>query len=470
MLACAGLAVAACALPAENSMPQAKPNVVVFLVDDLGWKDVGFMGSTFYETPHIDALAHKGMKFTQAYASHPVCSPSRAAFMTGKDPARLQITDWIPGFKAKDPKLKTPEIELQLSLDETTIAEVFQAADYKTLFTGKWHLGETEEYWPEFHGFDVNIGGHNRGAPPGGYFSPYKNPRLSDGPKGEFLTERLGEETAEFIEQNAAESFFVYHSFYSVHTPIQADPKRLDYYKAKAEKIGAELELGREGRYESISNLKQNNPQYATMVSAVDDVVGKIVQVLEEQGILDNTIIVFASDNGGLSTGQASKKNRPTSNEPLKAGKGWLYEGGIRTPLFVFAPHANSSGKSSDAVIRSVDIMPTLMGLAGITRPDLEFDGSDFSELLKGGDQPAAIPYVWHFPHYHAAGWRPGSAIRDGNWKLILHYETGEVELFDLENDPYEMRNVAKENGAEVQRLKTLHKAWQIKMDAKLPS
>ncbi|MFC7293075.1 sulfatase [Hirschia litorea] len=463
--------LASCVPMFEVAEPKKPLNVVVLLVDDLGWKDVGYMGSQFYETPHIDALAKQGMRFTQAYSSHPVCSPSRAAFITGKDPVRLQITDWIPGYtKAKSPILKTPPIRNELALEEVTLAEVFKASGYKTLFTGKWHLGEGEAFWPEHQGFDVNIGGIDRGAPPGGYFSPYKNPRLRDGPEGEFLTQRLGQETIGFIEENSENPFLVYHSFYSVHTPIQADPKRIEHYQDKAQKNDLNFELESVGRYNGTSRSQQNDPAYASMVSAVDDVVGEIVATLERLEILENTIIVFASDNGGLSTGIETSKRRPTANLPLKAGKGWLYEGGIRTPLFIVSPTQIEAGSSSQAIIRSVDILPTLVGMAQARNglPE-KVDGQDFTAHLQGGDGPELEAYIWYFPHYHAAGWRPGYAVRSGKWKMINHMETKEIELFDLEADPYETSNIATENPELIEKMQLLFDAWRADTGAILP-
>ncbi len=464
--------LSACA-PADTALSSpTPPNVIVLLVDDLGWRDVGYMGSDFYETPHIDALARRGTRFTQAYASHPVCSPSRAAFMTGKDPARLQITDWIPGFtKAESPLLKGPAIRDELALEEVTLAEVFKAANYKTLFTGKWHLGETEAYWPEHQGFDVNIGGIDRGAPPAGYFSPYNNPRLKDGPKGEFLTQRLGAETVGFIEENADRPFMVYHAFYSVHTPIQADPKRIEYFREKAKKQGENFELLPIDLYDGTSRSIQNDPEYASMIGAVDDVVGDIMATLERLNIADNTIIVFASDNGGLSTGAGENKPRPTSNIPLKAGKGWLYEGGIRTPLLIASPSRFETVDQSDAIIRSVDIMPTLIGLAGIENHDaLQMDGLDFSAHLRGESPPAQGAQIWYFPHYHAAGWKPGFAVRSGKWKLIGHFETQTYELYDLESDPNEMRDIAQEHQVQIDAMLDMFEAWRIETGAILPT
>jgi arylsulfatase A-like enzyme len=458
-----------CAKPAEDTVFQ-RPNVVVILVDDLGARDVGFMGSTFYETPHTDALAADGMHFTQAYAAHPVCSPTRAALLTGRDPARLGITQWLPGFRAVEPLLRDPPIPTELALEETTLAEVFRSAGYVTFFAGKWHLGEDPAYWPENQGFDFNIGGFSRGAPPGGYFAPYENPRLPDGPDGEFLTERLGRETTTFIRDHADQPFFVYLSFYTVHTPIQPTPAHGDRFRAKAAALPASLPTQDE-RYGAQTLQGQDNPDYASMVAAFDDVVGAVRETLETSGLADNTIIVLASDNGGAATGFAERKPGPTSNAPLRAGKGWLYEGGIRTPLIIRAPGLTEPGSVSDALITSTDLFPTVVSLAGLLPPsDQVIDGQDYAAYLAGEEPPDRGAIVWHFPHYNARGWRPGTAIRLGDWKLITFYETGEQELFNLVDDPFETTNLSDQYPDVTARLNSAQDAWRKDTGALMPT
>ena len=445
------------------------PNIVLFLVDDLGWRDVSYSGSDFYETPNIDQLAASGAVFENAYAAHPVCSPTRAALMTGRDPARIGITDWIPGYKAQSPLMDTPKIRLALPLEERTLAELLKDNGYRTGFVGKWHLGETEAFWPEYQGFDLNIGGHNRGAPPGGYYAPYKNPRLTDGPKGEFLTERLGQESRKFITDNSDAPFFLMHSFYSVHTPIQAAPGSIEKYERKA--AGRTAPQSPE-RYATQSNQVASNPVYAGMVEAVDNQIGKTLAHLKALNLDKNTIIVFASDNGGLSTRSVAKPISPTTNAPLRAGKGWLYEGGIRVPFIIKATDV-TPGMTVTNPTSSADIFPTLLDFAGIAPDkDVTLDGLSLASVLQN-QNGAGLPdraLIWHYPHYHGTGARPGTAIRHGDWKLIRHYETDEVELFNLKNDPYETLNLAEKQPAKVEALLGELKAWSVKVGAKFPS
>jgi arylsulfatase A-like enzyme len=463
----AALLVTACDASPPRKTP---PNVVLFVADDLGWRDVGFMGSAFYETPNIDGLAASGTVFNQAYSAHPVCSPTRTALMTGRDPARVGITDWIPGYEPDDPQLADPPIPDQLPLEEITLAELFQQAGYATFMAGKWHLGQEEAYWPEHQGFDENSGGHDRGSPPGGYFSPYENPRLDDGPESEFLTERLGRETSNFIRRHAGHPFFVYHAFYSVHTPIQAVPGHIDHYLEKSDASGSRPPDIHDPTHGFQSRARQDDPAYASMVAAVDDVVGHIMQTLEELGLEDDTIVVFTSDNGGLSTRRSGRGNMPTSTLPLRAGKGWLYEGGIRVPQIIRAPGLTKPGSEHGAVVTTVDLFPTLLALSDIDQPqDRMIDGIDLSDALTGSELPERGALVWHFPHYHGSGWRPGTAIRVGDWKLVKHYESGNVELFNLAGDPGESRDVAAANPAQVASLEIELERWFERTGAAVP-
>ena len=326
--------------------PEKKPNFVFILVDDLGWADIrANYADTFYETPHLDDMAAMGMRFTQAYAAHPVCSPTRAALMTGKHPNRVNITDWIPGFNRDRDNwlLETPAINHELALGETTLAEKFKEGGYQTFFIGKWHLGEEDQYWPEHQGFDINIGGWSVGAPQlkkgeaNGYYAPYGNPRLEDGPEGEYLTNRLTAESIQLIRKNQDNPFLLYLSFYTVHTPIQAAPERHDYFLEKKETLQPPADQAAY-RSEGVGKTKliQDNAAYASMVSAMDDNVGKILQALKDTGLEDDTWVILTSDNGGLST--LFTEGAPTANGPLRAGKGWCYEGGIRVPLIIKGP------------------------------------------------------------------------------------------------------------------------------------
>ncbi|GEO22564.1 sulfatase [Cyclobacterium qasimii] len=439
-----GLLISSC-----QEKEEKKPNFVFILVDDLGWADVkANYPETFYETPHLDQMAAEGMRFTQAYAAHPVCSPTRAALMTGKHPNRLGITDWIPGFDKFEEKrpISTPAIRDELALEETTLAEKFKGNGYKTFFIGKWHLGEEEKYWPQHQGFDINIGGWRVGAPQlkegvsNGYYSPYGNPKLPDGPEGEYLTDRLTNESLQLIRENSDEPFLLYLSFYSVHTPIQPAPKRHDYFINKKESINlAEGQAAYRQEGDGQTKLVQDNAAYASMVAAMDENVGKILKELKDKGLDDNTWVILTSDNGGLST--LYGEGAPTANGPLRAGKGWCYEGGIRVPLIIKGPGIKTPGKVTDLPVVSMDFFPTLLSIAGASFD--ETDGKDLSPFLRGGEAPERDVLFWHYPQYHGSAWKPGSAIREGDWKLIHDYESGENKLFNLENDPGEKEDLA---------------------------
>ncbi|MFO7823592.1 MAG: sulfatase [Cyclobacterium sp.] len=430
--------------------PEKKPNFVFILVDDLGWADIqANYADTFYETPHLDDMAAMGMRFTQAYAAHPVCSPTRAALMTGKHPNRVNITDWIPGFSRDRNNwlLETPAINHELALGETTLAEKFKEGGYQTFFIGKWHLGEEDQYWPEHQGFDINIGGWSVGAPQlkkgeaNGYYAPYGNPRLEDGPEGEYLTNRLTAESIQLIRENQDNPFLLYLSFYTVHTPIQAAPERHDYFLEKKETLQPPADQATY-RSEGVGKTKliQDNAAYASMVSAMDDNVGKILQALKDTGLEDNTWVILTSDNGGLST--LFTEGAPTANGPLRAGKGWCYEGGIRVPLIIKGPGIKQGGTVSHTPVISMDMFPTLLSLAGI--PHENNDGKNLTPLLEGEAQLDRESLIWHYPQYHGSAWKPGSAIREGKWKLIHFYENQVSELFDLEKDPGENENLSK--------------------------
>jgi arylsulfatase A-like enzyme len=420
-----------------------KPNVVFFLVDDLGWKDLSCYGSEFYDSPNVDELADEGVLFTDAYAACPVSSPTRAAIMTGKHPVTVGITDWTPGHgyqRAEDPMVKPPEDIHNMPLEEVTIAEALKEQDYKTFFAGKWHLGQTSESWPENQGFDINKGGHNKGAPPGGYYSPYNNPRLEKGPEGEYLTNRLGDESIDFLESVGNNPFLLYLSFYTVHTPIQGCDEFDAFYKEKKQELPDQGEVRTRKEHRGVTRLNQSNHKYAAMVRSMDENVGRVLDKLEELGKEDNTIIIFTSDNGGLTT----KRNYgPTAVMPLRAGKGWCYEGGIRVPLIVKVPWIER-GKESDYPVTSMDYYPTILDLAGIPlKENQHTDGKSFVQYLKEPDKSFDRTLVWHYPHYHGSTWRPGSAIRQNHWKLIEFYEENDIELYNLYKDPGEKNDLS---------------------------
>ncbi|MCO8123001.1 sulfatase [Stieleria sp. TO1_6] len=447
-----------------------RPNFVFLLVDDLGWADLGCNGSTFYETPHIDALAKSGMRFTNGYAACPVCSPTRASIMTGRHPVRVDITDWIPGADAsRYPGHRFQQIDDRddLALEEVTIAEQLREGGYQNFFAGKWHLGDVGKF-PTDQGFDFNVGGHHKGSPPGGYYSPFKNPMLPDKQRGEYLTERLTDESVQFLEDHGDEKpFLLYLAYYNVHTPIQPYQKRVGHYRDKVESMYGDSESPATKEGDGLSRSRQDNADYASMVAAVDDSVGRLMQTLQRLGLEQTTNVIFFSDNGGLCT---VRKPGPTSNLPLRSGKGWCYEGGIREPMIVRAPGITQPGSECDFPVISMDFFPTLLELAGMpAAPELHVDGVSLVPLLKGAAEIEHAPLVWHYPHYHGSTWRPGAAIRDGQWKLIEFYEDDRVELYDLSQDVGETTDLSKSNPAKTTELRAKLKAWQTKMNAKMP-
>jgi len=413
------------------------PNVIFILVDDLGWTDLGYSGSTFYETPNIDNLSKESFQFTNAYAASPVCSPTRAAIMTGKHPARVNITDWIPGDDPQNRPLLGPQDLHELPLKEITIAEKLKESGYNTFYVGKWHLG-SQGFYPEDNGFDINVGGFEKGSPMGGYYSPYKNPKLNDGPKGEYLTDRLTDESIKLIKShNKNEPFALFLSFYNVHTPIQANEKHINYFNKKISEM-ADNEVRTKSEGDAITRLNHTNPEYASMVYAVDENVGKLIKSLKDSDLYENSLIIFTSDNGGLST---LKRIAPTSVYPLRAGKGWLYEGGIRIPQLIKSP-GNTENVIVNDITASYDLFPTILDFAGI-KNNIDIDGISLTPILNGQSEIDREDIFWHFPHYHGSLWKPGSAIRSGDWKLVFHYESNNSELFNLKEDPGEINDLS---------------------------
>jgi arylsulfatase A-like enzyme/lysophospholipase L1-like esterase len=455
-----------------SAQKPVRPNIVFFLIDDMGWADAATYGSTFYETPNIDKLAKAGMKFTSAYAACPVCSPTRASIMTGKYPASMQTTDWFgapqPEEAANDKnwsrkKLLPASYKAQLPLEEVTIAEALKANGYKTFIAGKWHLGENEKYWPENQGFDINKGGFSKGHP-SSYFSPYKNPRLTDGPAGEYLGDRVAAETSLFIEQHKNSPFFAYVSFYEAHTPMQAKDSLIKKYEAKKQSLNLADAFLPEGARKN--RTVQCLPVYAAMLESMDHAIGTVIDKLKAEGLEDNTIVVFFSDNGGLSTAEGA----PTSNLPLRAGKGWLYEGGIREPMIIKYPPKINQGTVCDVPVISNDFYPTLLQLANLPlMPGQHTGGISLTPVFANKKIKRAALY-WHYPHYGNQGGSPGAAMRMGKWKLIEWYEHNTVELFDLEKDMGEQSNVANDfPGVKTKMLDMLHD-WQKKEAAAMPT
>lgn len=447
------------------STEKQQPNFVFILVDDLGWADVKCNNpSSFYDTPNIDKLAENGIRFTNAYSANPVCSPTRAAIMTGKHPNRVNITDWIPGDDPKNRPLLGPQDKNELALEEITIAEKLKEKGYITGFIGKWHLGD-EGFFPENQGFDINIGGHEKGSPPGGYYSPYKNPKLTDGHEGEYLTDRLTDESIRFITENKENPFFLYLAFYTVHTPIQAAKKHIEKYELKRLQLGLDS-IPHKTEGEGYTKLVQEDAAYASMVAAMDENVGRIAEALKEQGLDKNTWIIFTSDNGGLST--LRRKNAPTNNGPLRAGKGWCYEGGIRVPLVIAGPGVTEKGKVTEQPAVSMDFFTTILSLAGIEHENN--DGESLLPVLTENSRLNRDELFWHFPHYHGSGWKPGSALRKGDWKLVVHYEDNRTELFNLAEDPGETTDVSFENEAKTTEMKKILETRLTETNAKIPA
>ncbi len=432
---------------ARAATPQ-KLNVVLILADDFGWTDLACYGSEYYESPNIDKLARDGVKFTQAYSACTVCSPSRAAILTGKYPARLHITDWIPGLPPENPKLLVPDWTKYLPLQEFTLGNAFHNAGYATASIGKWHLGG-EPYYPDKHGFDINIAGTDLPNPKDGYFSPYKIATITDGPKGEYLTDRLGVEAVKFIEKNKDNPFFLYLPHFAVHLPVQSKEELRQKYIAKRK-----------------PGQKQNNAGYAGMIESMDDTVGLIRKTLEDLKIADHTLVIFASDNGG--------RVPTTSNLPLRVGKGSCYEGGVRTPLIVYWPGVTKAGTECDTPVIGMDLYRTVLDAAGIKDgAEKGVDGVSIVPLLRNSGPINRDAIYWHYPHYQhyqLGGTTPYGAIRAGDFKLIEFFDDMRVELYNIKNDISETNNLAAKMPEKTDELRTrLHK-WREQVGAQMPT
>lgn len=511
----------ACAAEPDAAAPstteaaaERPPNIVFFLVDDMGWRDVGVFGSTFYETPHIDALAEQGVRFTNAYAATHVCSPTRASLLTGKYPARLRLTDWLPGRRGHDfERLLSAEKLSALPLEEVTLAEALREHGYRTAIFGKWHLGSGEA-GPLNQGFDLQKPDFPGSTPRGGYFPPYLMAGLvAEGEEDEYLTDRLTDFAVEFIEESRDSPFFLYLSHFAVHDPIEGRPDLVLEYREKAARMAppagpAFLLEGNPDDPEPLTRAQlnalleqpshqehgvlprdtvkikqhQDNVEFAAMVTAVDDSLGRVQGTLDRLGLSGNTIVVFYSDNGGMAAanfGNPARKVPPdlldvaysTSNLPLRGAKGWLYEGGIRVPLIVRWPGLGQTGAVHDEPVISPDFYPTLLEMAGLPpRPNQHVDGASFAAAVRGEDFERG-PIYWHFPHYSNHGMQsPGGAIRDGAWKLLEYFENGAVQLFDLENDLGERRDLAAEQSAKAAELRDRLHAWRESVSAAMPT
>ena len=456
-----------------NAKEPKRPNVLFILADDYGWNDLGCMGSKYYETPNLDKIADNGVRFTNAYSSCQVSSPSRASIMTGKYTPRHGITDWIGEASGEQwrktgrhSKLLPADYEWNLSAEEYTIAECLRDNGYTTFIAGKWHLGDKGS-WPEDHGFMINKGGWTSGSPNGGYFPPYKNPKLEDGPAGENLSIRLGNETVDFLREHKKKHknkpFFAYLSFYAVHGPIETSKKNWSYFRDKAEQMGIEENGFVVDRTLPVRQT-QDNPVYAGVIKDMDDAIGLAMNELKKLGLDKNTLVIFTSDNGGVVSGDAFS----SSLLPLRGGKGRQWEGGIRVPLLMSYPKCNA-GTVCDVPVIGTDFYPTILDYAGINAiPEQHKDGISIMPILKENSKTER-PLFWHYPHYGNQGGEPCSIIRKGDWKLIYYYENEHSELYNLAVDLSENEPINIQYPDKVKQLETELIVWLDEVNAQKP-
>lgn len=432
-----------CLLPGCSQEERA-PNVVFILADDLGWAQTSAYVSGYYHTPHIDRLAREGVRFTDAYSAAAICSPTRASIMTGKYPARLHLTDFIPGADLKGTLLRQPDWQMFLPLEEVTIAEIFRGKGYRTAMFGKWHLSKTKfgpeslPHYPDKQGFDD--------------FFVIDKPESTDNPEEDpHKSDSIGNTSVRFIHENTKKPFFLYASFSAIHNPLMDSADSITKWQNTP---GAEL--------------PENNPVIAAMLSRMDNNIGKILKALDETGLAENTLVVFFSDNGGL--------EKEAAQTPLRSGKGWLYEGGIRVPLVVRWPGRIREGQVSHEVVSSIDFLPTFCGILGVKPPD-QVDGISLLPLLLRDEPLPQRDVGWHYPHYHTgSGMPPGGALRSGNWKLIEYYEksmagdsVNAFELFDLKADMGEQQNLFTTHPEKAGELMARMHAWREQVGAQMP-
>ncbi len=460
-----GIVMAAAMLwsPSTAAGDDAPLNVIIILADDLGWADLGCYGADVHKTPNIDRFASQGVRFTQAYASASVCSPTRAALLTGKYPARLHMTVWFEQSQRPpgNHKLIPPVTVGNLPHAEITLAERLREAGYFTAHIGKWHIGAASHY-PQTQGFDVNIGGTFWGAP-STFFYPYRGrwsnseelryvPHLEWGQTGEYLTDRLTDEALATIDRAADRPFFLHLAYHTVHTPIEGKPEVVDRF---AKEIRPEHH--------------HQNAGYAAMVHSLDENVGRILRKLEELGIDEHTLVIFTSDNGGFVN--SHRGQQVTNNHPLRSGKGSLYEGGIRVPLIVRLPGATPNATVCEEVVLSMDLHPTIAAMTGCQAEDGDdvLDGLDVSPLLKDPSSRLDRDAVFfHYPHYYPTT-TPVSAVRSGPWKLLEYYEDDHAELYHLEDDPGEANDLAAQRPGLVKQLRRQLASWREEVDAQMP-
>ncbi len=446
---------AGCAIfPEKEAEEQIVPNILFILTDDLGINDLGSYGNDYHETPHLDSLASEGVRFTQAYTSSPVCSPTRASILTGKNPAELHLTDWIPGKPSRpSEKLLAPGFNHHLPLDETTLATLLKKLGYHTASFGKWHLGG-ENSLPTDHGFDVNMAGNHAGLPPS-YFYPYIKddfvlPDLSTGGKeGEFLTDRLTDEALQWIKEKKNEQFFMFLSYFTPHIWLETKPELLEKYTQKAES----------GEFEA-----SVDPVYAGMIETLDHNIGKIMSFLQKEGLLENTVVVFYSDNGGVNRDLGL--DPITDNGIFREGKGHLYEGGIRVPLILYWKN-KIEPRISDVPFTSMDFMPTFGEMTGQQWETRE--GISFHRYLTQNTKPERNAMFFHYPHYSYQLSTPSGAIRSGDFKLIEFFEDFSVELYNIQEDPSESNNLESTMQTLRDSLKSELHQWREEVNAAMP-
>lgn len=453
-----------------------KPNFLFILIDDLGWKDLGCYGSSFYETPHLDRLAAGGLRFTDAYASCPVCSPTRASVLSGKYPARVGVTQWIGGHGVG--KLCDVPYFHCLPASERCLAKTLkEEGGYQTWHVGKWHLGEGQTS-PQAHGFDVNVGGCGWGSPKQGYFAPFGMPGLEEIPEGTYLTDALTDQALKLLRHREPDRpFFMHLCHYAVHTPIQAPADLVRKYERKARDMGlTDSEALEEGGFFPVQHKRelkmmrrrcQSHAAYAAMIENLDDNIGRLITGLAAEDLLEDTLVIFSSDNGGLSTAEGS----PTCNAPLLEGKGWMYEGGTRVCQIASWPGRIPAGKTTEVPVISTDFYPTFLELAGLPlNPEQHADGVSLADLLTRGNAPERDTLFWHYPHYSNQGDTPACALRAGDWKLIEHFENPDApELYHLRGDIGETLNLAAMHPELTQELHRRLKAWREEIMALIP-
>ena len=455
------LLMTACGMQEQTAQPERPPNVVLIMIDDLGWTDLRIQGNDRLETPFIDQLAADGMRFTDNYAAAPVCSPTRAAIITGQSPARLAITNHITGdqdqFQPEGASLRAAEMHNHLTLDYVTLAERLQGAGYATAFLGKWHISGTNDEAstvepsrrPEFQGFDVNIGGVSYGGPPS-YFDPYRNPAIEDRKQGEYLTYRLADETIGFIDQHKNEPFFVALWPYTVHWPMEAPQELVDKY------------AGRPGFMDYGDGI-ESSTRYAAMIEAMDSAIGRVLEKLDDLNLAEQTLVIFTSDNGAY--------GGVTDLSPLRAAKGHLYEGGIRVPLIVRWPGKVATGTVSSEPVISMDFFPTILEAVGLDETtDIPLDGESLLPILRQTGSLERDSIYFHYPNYAFHGEnRLGGAIRQGNYKLIHFYDDDSVELYDVVNDLSEEHDLSDELSEKAAEMKSDLGAWLESSGARMP-